>query len=177
MCTNELGAAITSPDTADPTAQRGLKRGEGKMFQHLTKLILARVVTALCAVLVVTTLGATAVGAQSSKVTVHRGSDTHTVEIDSQGYALAPKVRIERVPQVPAATATQANASMQMTGVYGPAVQPVAGQTLWQTDESGSGLIACRLTWAEKVKRQRVIRRRSGYWVIRCYTEDGYVVR
>jgi hypothetical protein len=147
------------------------------MYQHLTKLILARVVAALCAILAVTTLGATAVDAHSSKITVHRGSDTHTVEIDSQGYALAPKVRIERVPQVPAATATQANASMQVTGVYGPAVQPVAGQMLWQTDESGSGLIACRLAWAEKVKRQRVIRRWKGYWVIRCYTEDGYVAR
>jgi len=147
------------------------------MYQHLTKLILARVVAALCAILAVTTLGATAVDAHSSKITVHRGSDTHTVEIDSQGYALAPKVRIERVPQVPAATATQGNASMQVTGVYGPAVQPVAGQMLWQTDESGSDLIACRLIWAEKVKRQRVIRRRSGYWVIRCYTEDGYVAR
>ncbi len=147
------------------------------MYQHLTKLILARVVAALCAILAVTTLGASVVGAHSSKITVHRGSDTHTIEIDSQGYALAPKVRIERVPQVPAATATQANASMQVTGISGPTVQPIAGQTLWLTDESGSGLIACRLAWAEKVKRQRVIRRWKGYWVIRCYTEDGYVAR
>jgi hypothetical protein len=147
------------------------------MHQHLTKLILARVVAALCAVLVVTTLGATAVGAQSSKVTVHRGSDTHTIEIDSQGNALAPKVRIERVPQDPAETAARANTRMYVTGVSGPAVQPIAGQSLWLTDESGSGLIACRLIWAEKVKRQTVIRRRSGYWVIRCYTEDGDVAR
>ncbi len=147
------------------------------MYQHLTKLILTRVVAALYAILAVTTLGTTAVGAQSSKVTVHRGSDTHTIEIDSQGNALAPKVRIERVPQGPAETAMQANTRMQVTGVSGLAAQPVAGQMLWLTDESGSGLIACRLAWAEKVKRQRVIRRWKGYWVIRCYTEDGYVAR
>ena len=151
------------------------------MYQHPTELIPARVVAALCAILAVTTLGATAVDAHSSKITVHRGSDTHTVEIDSQGYALAPKVRIERVPQVPAATATQANASMQVTGVYGPAVQPVAGQMLWQTDESGSGLIACRLAWAELNPQWPddppwVVSGKRGS-VIRCYTEDGDVAR
>ncbi len=43
-------------------------------------------------ILAVTTLGATAVVAQSSKVTVHRGSDTHTIEVDSQGNELYPKV-------------------------------------------------------------------------------------
>ena len=70
-------------------------------------------------ILAVTTLGATAVLAQSSKVTVHRGSDTHTIEFDSQGYALAPNVRIERLPQGPAETATQTNTHMQVTGVSG----------------------------------------------------------
>ena len=117
-------------------------------------------------ILAVTTLGATAVIAQSSKITVHRGSDTHTIELDSQGYALAPKVRIERVPQVPAETATQANTRMQVTGVDGLVPLSVAGQTLWLIDESGSGLIACRLVWA-------TVRRGRGHWVIRCYTEDG----
>jgi hypothetical protein len=70
-------------------------------------------------ILAVTTLGATAVVAQSSKITVHRGSDTHIVELDSQGNALAPKVRIERVLQGPAETVTQANTRMQVTGVSG----------------------------------------------------------
>ena len=56
----------------------------------------------------------------------HRGSDTHTIEIDSQGNALAPKVRIERVLQGPAATATQANTRMHVTGVSGPVAQLVA---------------------------------------------------
>jgi len=70
-------------------------------------------------ILAVTTLGATAVLAQSSKITVHRGSDTHIIELDSQGNALAPKVRIERVLQVPAETATQASTRMQATGVSG----------------------------------------------------------
>ncbi len=151
------------------------------MYQHLTKLILARVVAALCAVLAVTTLGATTVGAQSSKVTVHRGSDTHTIEIDSQGNALAPKVRIERVSQGPAETAMWANTRMQVTGVSGLAAQPVAGQMLWLTDESGIGLIACRLAWAELNQQWPddppwvVSGKRD--WVIRCYTEDGDVVR
>ncbi len=124
-------------------------------------------------ILALTTLGATAVVAQSNKVTVHRGSDTHTVEIDSQGYALAPKLRIERVPQVPAKTAMQTHTRMQVTGVSGLVSQLVAGQTLWLTDESSSGLIACRLDWtgASQVKRRR------GYWVIRCYNEDGAVAR
>ncbi len=140
------------------------------MYQHLTKLILARVVAALCAILAVITLGATVVGAHSSKITVHRGSYTHTVEIDSQGNALAPKVRIVRVPQVPAETATQANTRMQVTGVDGLVPLSVAGQTLWLNDESGSGLIACRLVWA-------TVRRGRGHWVVRCYTEDGYVAR
>ena len=151
------------------------------MYQHLTKLILARVVAALCAVLAVTTLGATAVVAHSSKVTVHRGSDTHTIEVDSQGNALAPKVRIERVLQGPAETAMRANTRMQVTGVSGLAVQPVAGQMLWLTDESRSGLIACRLVWAELNPRwpdnpQWVISGKRGS-VIRCYTEDGDVAR
>ncbi len=110
-------------------------------------------------ILAVTTLGATAVIAQSSKITVHRGSDTHTIELDSQGYALAPKVRIVRVPRVSAETATQANTRMQVP-------LSVAGQTLWLIDENGSGLIACRLVWA-------TVRRGRGHWVIRCYTEDG----
>jgi hypothetical protein len=145
------------------------------MYQHLTKLILARVVAALCAVLAVTTLGATAVVAHSSKVTVHRGSDTHTIEIDSQGNALAPKVRIERVPQSPAETATQANTRMHVTGVSGPAAQPVAGQTLWLTDESGSGLIACHLAWA--LLNPPWVAGRHGNFVIRCYTEYGEVAR
>ncbi len=144
------------------------------MYQHLTKLILARVVAALCAVLAVTTLGATAVGAQSSKVTVHRGSDTHTIEIDSQGYAVTPKVRIERVPQGPAETAAQANTRMHVTGVSGLAAQPVAGQMLWLTNESGSGLIACHLALAISNPRWVEGRRRR---VIRCYTEDGGVAR
>ena len=144
------------------------------MYQHLTKLILARVVAALCAVLAVTTLGATAVGAQSSKVTVHRGSDTHTIEIDSQGNALAPRVRIERVSQGPAETAMWANTRMQVTGVSGLAAQPVAGQMLWLTDESGSGLIVCRLAWAElnplwSDNPPWVLSGKRG-WVIRCYT-------
>ncbi len=141
------------------------------MYQHLTKLILARVVAALCAVLAVTTLGTTVVGAQSSKVTVHRGSDTHTIEIDSQGYAVAPKVRIERVPQGPAKTATQANTRIHVTGVSGPAAhaQLGAGQTLWLTDESGSGVIACRLAWTTLLAPPR--------FVLRCYTEDGGVAR
>ena len=140
------------------------------MYQHLTKLILARVVAALCAILAVTTLGATAVGAHSSKITVHRGSDTHTIEIDSQGNALAPKVRIVRVPQVPAETATQANTRMQVTGVDGLVPLSVGGQTLWLNDESGSGLIACRLVWA-------TVRRGRGHWVMRCYNENGGVAR
>ena len=117
------------------------------MYQHLTKLIPARVIAALCAVLAVTTLGATAVVAQSSKVTVHRGSDTHIIEVDSQGNAFAPKVRIERVPQGSAETAMQANTRMYVTRVSGPVAQPVAGQPLWLTDESGSALKACQLAW------------------------------
>ncbi len=137
------------------------------MYQHLTKLILARVVAALCAILAVITLGATVVGAHSSKITVHRGSDTHTVEIDSQGNALAPKVRIERVPQVPATPATQANTRVQATGVSDLLV---AGQTLWLTNESGSSLIACRLVWA-------TVRRGRGDWIMRCYNENGGVAR
>jgi hypothetical protein len=86
-------------------------------------------------ILAVTTLGATAVLAHSSKITVHRGSITHTIELDSQGNALAPGVRIERVLQGPAETVTQANTRMQVTGVSGLAPQPVAGQTFWLTDE------------------------------------------
>ncbi len=137
------------------------------MYQHLTKLILARVVAALYADLAVTTLGATAVDAHSSKITGHRGSDTHTIEIDSQGYALAPKVRIVRMPQVPATTATQANTRVQATGVSDLLV---AGQTLWLTNESGSGFIACRLVWA-------TVRRGRGHWIMRCYNENGGVAR
>ena len=127
----------------------------------------------LLIILALTTLGATAVVAQTNKVTVHRGSDTHTVRIDSQGYALAPDVRIERVPQVPATTVTQTNTRVQATGVSDPVAQLVAGQTIWLTDESNSGLIACRLVWtgASQVKLRR------GHWVIRCYTEDGGVAR
>ena len=133
-------------------------------------------------ILVVTTLGATAVIAHSSKITVHRGSDTHTIEIDSQGNALAPKVRIERVPQALAETATQANTRMHVTGVSGLAAHPVAGQMLWLTDESGSALIACHLTWAVlnppwvvgRRDRPWVVAGKRG-WVIRCYTEDGDV--
>ena len=132
-------------------------------------------------ILAVTTLGAMAVGAQSSKMTVHRGSDTHTIEIDSQGNALAPKVRIERVPQALAETATQANTRVYVTGVSGLAAQPVAGQMLWLTDESGSGLIACRLAWAvlnppwvDDPPWVVAGKRGSG---IRCYTEDGDVAR
>ncbi len=120
-------------------------------------------------ILAVTTLGATAVIAQSSKVTVHRGSDTHTVEIDSQGYAVAPKVRIERVPQGPADT------RIYVTGVSGPAAQVGAGQTLWLTDERGSGLIACHLAWA--LLNPVWVAGRHGHWVLRCYTEDGELVR
>ena len=135
-------------------------------------------------ILAVTTLGATAVVAHSSKITVHRGSDTHTIEIDSQGNALAPKMRIERVPQALAETATQANTRVYVTGVSGLAAQPVAGQMLWLTDESGSGLIACHLAWAVLnppwVAGRRdppwVVAGRRG-WVIRCYTEDGDVAR
>jgi hypothetical protein len=70
-------------------------------------------------ILAVTTLGATAVLAHSSKITVHRGSDTQTIEFDAKGNALAPKVRIERVLQGPAETVTQANTRMQVTGVSG----------------------------------------------------------
>ncbi len=124
-------------------------------------------------ILAVTTLGATALVAHSSKVTVHRGADTHTIEIDSQGNALAPKVRIERVPQDPAETATQANTRMYLTGVSGPAVQPVAGQTLWLTDESGRGLIACHLAWT--LLNPVWVSGRRGHWVLRCYTENGQV--
>ena len=132
-------------------------------------------------ILAVTTLGATAVVAHSSKVTVHRGSDTHTIEVDSQGNALAPKVRIERVSQGPAETAMWANTRMQVTGVSGLAAQPVAGQMLWLTDESGSGLIVCRLAWAElnplwSDNPPWVLSGKRG-WVIRCYTEDGDVAR
>jgi hypothetical protein len=81
-----------------------------------------RIHTMICRsilILAVTTLGATAVLAQSSKITVHRGSDTHTIEIDSQGNALAPEVRIERVHQGPAETATKANTGMLVTDVSG----------------------------------------------------------
>lgn len=132
-------------------------------------------------ILAVTTLGATAVVAHSSKITVHRGSDTHTIEIDSQGNALAPKVRIERVPQALAETATQANTRVYVTGVSGLAAQPVAGQMLWLTDESGSRLIACRLAWAVLNPLwvddpPWVVAGRRGS-VIRCYTEDGDVAR
>lgn len=135
-------------------------------------------------ILAVTTLGATAVVAHSSKITVHRGPDTHTIEIDSQGNALAPKVRIERVPQGPAETATQANTPMYGSGVSGLATQPVAGQMLSLTDESGSGLIGCHLAWAV-LNRPWVAGRRNPPWVdlgrrdwvIRCYTEDGDVAR
>ena len=126
-------------------------------------------------ILAVTTLGATAVVAQSSKVTVHRGSDTHTIEIDSQGNAVAPKVRIERVPQSPAETAAQANTRIHVTGVSGPAAQVGAGQTLWLTDERGSGLIACHLAWA--LLNPVWVAGRHGHWVLRCYTEDGELVR
>ena len=135
-------------------------------------------------ILAVTTLGATAVVAHSSKITVHRGSDTHTIEIDTQGNALAPKVRIEQVPQGPAETATPANTRTNVTGVLGLAAQPVAGQMLRLTDVSGSGLIACHLAW-DVVKPRWVVGRRdppwvvSGKrdWVIRCYTKDGDVAR
>ena len=138
-------------------------------------------VSRLLIILAGITLGAASVVAQSSKVTVHRGSDTHTIELDSQGYALAPKVRIERVPQVPAETATQANTRMQVIGVYGLVPEPVAGQTLWLTDESGSRLIACKLVWTPTWR----VARRLGYrvagryepWVIRCYTEGGEMTR
>jgi hypothetical protein len=128
-------------------------------------------------ILAVTTLGATAVVAQSSKVTVHRGSDTHTIEVDSQGNALAPKVRIERVPQGPAKTATQANTRIHVTGVSGPAAhaQLGAGQTLWLTDDSGSGLIACHLAWT--LLNPVWVAGRQGHWVLRCFTEDGEVAR
>ncbi len=140
-------------------------------------------------ILAVTTLGATAVVAHSSTLTVHRGSDTHTTEINSQGYAVAPKVRIERVPQGPAETAAQANTRIHVTGVSGLAAQPVAGQMLWLIDESGSGLIACHLAWAV-LKPWWVTGRRNPPrvdfgkrnlpWVhsrrpdlgIRCYTKD-----
>ena len=101
--------------------------------------------------------------ANSSKVTVHKGSDTHTAEVDSQDNALAPKVRIERVPQGPAETARRANTRMHVTGVSGLAAQLGAGQTLWLTDESGSGLIACRLAWTTLLAPPR--------FVLRCYTE------
>ncbi len=127
-------------------------------------------------ILAVTTLGATAVVAHSSKITVHRGSDTHTIEINSQGNALAPKMRIERVRQGPAETATQANMRMHVTGVSGLAAQPVAGQMLRLTDESGSGLIACYPTWAELNARWITAGSRRG-WVTHCYTEGGNVVR
>ena len=126
-------------------------------------------------ILAVTTLGATAVVAHSSKVTVHRGSDTHTIEVDSQGNALAPKVRIERVPQGPAETATQANTRMHVTGVSAPVAQPIAGQALWLTDESGSGLIACHLAWT--LLNPVWVAGRHGHWVLRCFTEDGEVAR
>ncbi len=126
-------------------------------------------------ILAVTTLGATAVVAQSSKVTVHRGSDTHTIEVDSQGAALSPKVRIERVLQGPAEMATQANTRMHVTGVSGPVAQPVAGQTLWLTDDSGSGLIACHLAWT--LLNPVWVAGRQGHWVLRCYTENGEVAR
>ncbi len=120
-------------------------------------------------ILAVTTFGATAVVAQSSKVTVHRGSETHTIKVDSQGNALAPKVRIERVPQGSAETAMQANTRMYVTRVSGPVAQPVAGQPLWLTDESGSALKACQLAWITLLAPPR--------WVIRCYTEDDHVGR
>ncbi len=117
-------------------------------------------------ILAVTTLGASAVVAQSSKVTVHRGSDTHIVEVDSQGNALAPKVRIERVPQGLAETAKQANTRMYVPRVSGPVAQPVAGQPLWLTDESGA-LTACQMAWTTLLAPPR--------WVIRCYPEfDRY---
>ena len=140
-------------------------------------------------ILAVTTLGATAVVADSSKITVHRGSDTHTIEIDTQGNALAPKMRIERVPQGPVETATQTNTRMHMTDVSDLAAQPVAGQMLRLTDESGSGLIACHLAWAV-LKPWWVTSRRNPPRVdfgkrnlprvhsrkpnlgIRCYTKD-----
>ena len=126
-------------------------------------------------ILAVTTLGATAVVAHSSKVTVHRGSDTHTIEVDSQGNALAPKVRIERVLQGPAETVTQATTRMHVTGVSGPAAQPIAGQTLWLADGSGSGLIACQLVWT--LLNPPWVAGRHGRSVIRCYTEYGEVAR
>jgi hypothetical protein len=116
-------------------------------------------------ILAAATLSATAVVAQSSEVTVHRGSVTHTIEVDSQGNALAPKVRIERVLLDPGDPATR----MYVTGVSGPAAQPVAGQPLWLTDESGRALIACQLAWGALLVPPR--------WVIRCYTEDGHVAR
>ncbi len=102
-------------------------------------------------------------------------------QIDSQGNALAPRVRIERVSQGPAETAMWANTRMQVTGVSGLAAQPVAGQMLWLTDESGSGLIVCRLAWAElnplwSDNPPWVLSGKRG-WVIRCYTEDGDVAR
>ena len=97
-------------------------------------------------ILALTTLGATTAIAQSNSVTVHRGSDTHIIRIDSQGYALAPDVRIERVLQVPATTVMQTNTRVQATGVSDQVLQLVAGQTLWLTD-ANSDLIACRLAW------------------------------
>ena len=124
-------------------------------------------------ILAVTTLGATAVVAQSSKVTVHRGSDTHTVEVDTQGNALAPKVRIERLPQGTAEMSTQADAPLYVADVSGPADQMVAGQTLWLTDESGTGFIACHLAW--DLLNPPWVAGRHGHWVLRCYTVDGEV--
>ncbi len=84
--------------------------------------LMERILTMICRsllILAATTLGATAALAQSSQITVHRGSDTHTIELDSQGNALSPMVRIERVLQGPAETVTQANTRMQVTGVSG----------------------------------------------------------
>ncbi len=119
-------------------------------------------------ILAVTTFGATAVVAQPNKVTVHRGSDTHLIEVDSQGNVLAPKVRIERVPQGTAETVMQANTRIHVTRVSGPVAQPVAGQPLWLTDESGA-LTACQMAWITLLAPPR--------WVIRCYTEDDRVGR
>ena len=124
-------------------------------------------------ILAMTTLGATAVVAQSNIVTVYRGSDSHTVRIDSQGYALAPNVRIERVPQVPVTTVTQTNTRVQATDVSNPVSQLAAGQTIWLTDESNGGLIACRLVWTGALQ----VKLRRGHWVIRCYNGNGGVAR
>lgn len=95
--------------------------------------------------------------AHESKVTVHRGADTHAVEIDAQGNAEAAPMRLVRVEESRDRRAHRDGGTYRghhrfgphVTGPFRHKVQAIAetlgGRTLWIVDESGDRLIACRL--------------------------------